>query len=140
MITMLNVLKIWGRLASDVIGLMVLASMGVSTVAWFSPSGVGETVKSPDGRFVAYAFNMHQNRLFQEPLRYLQLTVMDSADREVWRTEYHAHKPIDESGSSAYQPTDFTIRGAATKIRWDADSRSVLFPLGSGRTMTVSVP
>jgi hypothetical protein len=137
---MLNVLKIWGRLASDMIGLMVLASMGVSTVAWFSPSGLGETVKSPDGRFVAYAFNMRQNRLFQEPLNYLQLTVMDSADREVWRTEYHAHKPIDESASSTYQPTDFTIRGAATKIRWDADSRSVLLPLGSGRTMTVSVP
>jgi hypothetical protein len=137
---MLNVLKIWGRLASGTIGLMVLASMGVSTVMWFSPSGIGETVKSPDGRFVAYAFNMHQNRLFQEPLRYIQLRVMDSADREVWRTEYHAHKPVDESESSAYKPTDFTIRGAAVQIRWAADNRSVLLPLGSGRTMTVSVP
>jgi hypothetical protein len=137
---MLNVLKIWGRLAAGTIGLMVLTSMGVSTVAWFSPSGMGETATSPDGRFVAYAFNMHQNRLFQEPLSYLQLTVMDSADREVWRTEYHAHKPIDESESSTYKPTDFTIRGAATQIRWAADSRSVLLPLGSGRTMTVSVP
>jgi hypothetical protein len=137
---MLNGLKIWGRLAVGTIGLMVLTSMGVSTAMWFSPTGLGETAKSPDGRFVAYAFNMHQNRPFQEPLNYIQLTVMDSADREVWRTEYHARKPVDESASSTYQPTDFTIRGAATQIRWAADSRSVLLPLGSGRTMTVSVP
>jgi hypothetical protein len=137
---MLNVLTIWGRLAAGTIGLMVVTSIGLSTVAWFSPSGMGESATSPDGRFVAHAFNMQRNRLFQEPLRYVQLTVMDSADREVWRTEYHAHKPVDESESSTYKPTDFTIRGAAVQIRWAADSRSVLLPLGSGRDMTVSVP
>jgi hypothetical protein len=133
---MLNVLTIWGRLAAGTIGLMVVTSIGLSTVAWFSPSGMGESATSPDGRFVAHAFNMQRNRLFQEPLRYVQLTVTDKADRQVWRTDYS----VDEPGSSTYKPTDFTIRGAAVQIRWAADSRSVLLPLGSGRDMTVSVP
>lgn len=133
---MLNVLKIWGRMTVGSFGLLVLTSIGVSIAMWFSPSGMGESTSSPDGRFVAHAFNMRQNRLFQEPLDYIQLTLTDPAVGPIWKIEYR----VDKSSSLPYKPTDFTIREVASPVRWVADSRSVQFPLGSGRTMTVSVP
>jgi hypothetical protein len=133
---MVDSLKILGRMTIGSLGLLVLTYIGVSVVMWFGPSGMGESKSSPDRRFVAHAFNMRQNRLFQEPLDYIQLTLTDPAVGPIWKIDYR----VDTSSSLPYKPTDFTIREVASQVHWAADSRSVQFPLGSGRTMTVSVP
>jgi hypothetical protein len=119
------------RLTIGTIALLLFAGAGLGISAWLSPWGAGEYAESPDGRFVAYASNMHQNRLLSEPLTYIQLTVREKqSGREVWRADYYAD----------HQAADYTRRGADRLLRWAADGRSVLLPLGEGREIRVSTP
>ena len=115
---------------------LVLVAFGILLTAalawlWFVPSGTGEFLTSPDGRFTARASNLSRGTLTGRRDRYVQVQVSENASgRELWRV--------------VRRPPGTSVPGYGNRderfITWAGDSSSVTVPLGSGRRLVLEVP
>ena len=115
---------------------LIITTVGILlTVAawlWFAPSGTGEYLRSPDGRFTAHVSNLSAGTWAGSREQYIQVRIVEEAsDREVWRVvrPHSALATVPDYGSRADR---FLV--------WAADSSSVTVPVGGGQQLILPVP
>jgi hypothetical protein len=100
--------------------------------AWFLPSGTGEYLDSPDGRYTAHASTLNHGTWLLGRVNYIEIKVVEkSSHRTVWKAERYAMP-------NEVQPT-FGDRSKKF-IVWAPDSRSVSIPISSVATSTWAAP
>jgi hypothetical protein len=112
--------------------LIVSAIAFIAGWGWFSPSGTGEYLDSPDGRYTAHVSNLSHGTWLLERVNYIEIKIVEkSSDRTVWKAERLALR-------NEVQPT-FGDRSKKF-IVWTPDSRSVSISISSVASSSWAVP
>jgi hypothetical protein len=123
--------------SKSILGHPILSAIAIVIVAivsmiWFSPSGTGENLNSPNGKFAAYVSKMNRGNLYGNRTEYIDLHVDDLASKsKIWQVEYHnpTHSELPDYGSRQQH-----------FITWTADSSSVTIPIQQGQKIILPLP
>jgi hypothetical protein len=114
--------------------LIVMASIPLvfAIDLWFSPWKAGEFRDSPDGQYVATAYNVTRHTLLSGDRHSIELSVVEKeSGRDIWRMEWN-----HPSGANV---PDYAMRANIKFVVWAGDSSSVTIPIINNQQLVLPV-
>jgi hypothetical protein len=108
---------------------VVSTPLAFAIYVWFSPWKAGERRESPDGQYIAEAWNVTRHTLLNGDRQSIELCVVErESGRDVWRMEW--------SHPSGANVADYSLRGLKFVV-WATDSSSVTIQIATGQQLVL---
>ena len=113
-----------------VLGLIIAALLTIFAWIWFSASGGGSYLDSPDGKYRISTGNLVRRTLGQGQLEYIDIEIVENiSGKTIWKATRYLNQ--------SEEVTDFR---SDNHTQWAKDSKSVSVIINSSETFVIPLP